>query len=377
MAENNDQERTEEATLKRLEQAREKGQVPRSRELVSIVVLLMGAVALMWFGGGMGGELLKIMQKFFTLTREEILDVTSLGLIIYSAIFHLAWQLSLILLILFFAGLVGASALGGVSFSWKAVRPTFSKISPIQGIKRMFGKQSMVELIKSILKVFLVSGAAFYLMWTSVYDFYQLNIETFPANIYHALDILLNFVMIICSSLLVVVAIDVPFQIWQYKKQLKMTKQEIKDEYKDSEGKPEVKGRIRMLQREMAQGRMMTKVSSADVVITNPDHYSVALCYDSKIYRAPIVVAKGSDFMAIKIREIAAAHDITIVSAASLARAVYFSTELEQQIPDGLFVAIAQLLAYVFQLKQYKKGSGRKPKSLEEKQFQIPTELRR
>ncbi|WP_407331062.1 flagellar biosynthesis protein FlhB [Enterovibrio sp. 27052020O] len=377
MAENEGQERTEDATPRRREQAREKGQVPRSRELASVAVLVIGAIALMWFGESVGEALMETMRKLFTLSREEIFDVTTLGLITYGAIFHIAWPLTTVLLMLFVAGLFGASALGGVSFSWEAARPKLSKMSPLQGIKRMFGMQSMVELLKSILKVALVAGVAFYLMWSSIGDFYQLNVEMFPTNLYHALDILLNFVLLICCSLLVVVAIDVPFQIWQHNDQLKMTKQEIKDEYKDTEGKPEVKGRIRMLQREMAQRRMMAEVPSADVVITNPEHYSVALRYDSKIDRAPIVVAKGSDFMAIKIREIAAEHDISIVPAPPLARAVYYSTELEQQIPDGLFAAVAQLLAYVFQLKQYQKGRGRKPTSLANQQLPIPTELRR
>ncbi|MDD1792444.1 flagellar biosynthesis protein FlhB [Enterovibrio makurazakiensis] len=377
MAENDGQERTEDATPRRRQQAREKGQVPRSRELASVAVLVIGAIALMWFGESVGEALMETMRKFFTLTREEIFDVTTLGLIAYGAMFHIAWPLATVLLMLFVAGLLGASALGGVSFSWEAARPKLSKMSPLQGIKRMFGMQSMVELIKSILKVTLVAGVAFYLMMVSVDDFYQLNIETFPTNLYHALDILMNFVLLICCSLLVVVAIDVPFQIWQHNDQLKMTKQEIKDEYKDTEGKPEVKGRIRMLQREMAQRRMMAEVPTADVVITNPEHYSVALRYDSKIDRAPVVVAKGSDFMALKIREIAAQHDISIVPAPPLARAVYYSTELEQQIPDGLFAAVAQLLAYVFQLKQYQKGRGRKPTSLAEQQLPIPTELRR
>ncbi|MBV7298560.1 flagellar biosynthesis protein FlhB [Enterovibrio paralichthyis] len=377
MAENDGQERTEDATPRRRQQAREKGQVPRSRELASVAVLVIGAVALMWFGEGLGEALMEVMRKLFTLTREEIFDVSTLGLITYGAIFAIAWPLTMVLLMLFAAGLIGAAALGGVSFSWEAARPKLSKMSPLQGIKRMFGKQSWVELLKSILKVALVSGVAFYLMWANLDDFFQLNIETFPTNLYHALEILLDFVLLICCSLLVVVAIDVPFQIWQHNEQLKMTKQEIKDEYKETEGKPEVKGRIRMLQREMAQRRMMAEVPSADVIITNPEHYSVALRYDSKIDRAPVVVAKGSDFLALKIREIAAEHDITIVPAPPLARAVYYSTELEQQIPDGLFSAVAQLLAYVFQLKQYKKGRGRRPKPLADQQLPIPPELRR
>lgn len=377
MAEDVGQERTEDATPRRRQQAREKGQVPRSRELASAAVLVLGAVSLMWFGAHLGKSLMGMMSELFVLTREEIFDIYALKLIVYQSLISLIWPLTQILLMLFFAGFFGACALGGISFSWEAARPKMSKMSPLQGIKRMFGTQSWIELIKSILKIVLVSGVAFYLIWSSRSDFYQLHIEIFPNNLFHALDILLNFILLVCCSLLIVVGIDVPFQLWQHNEQLKMTKQEIKDEYKDTEGKPEVKGRIRMLQREMAQRRMMSEIPMADVVITNPDHYSVALRYDSKVARAPIVVAKGSDFMAIKIREVAAIHDITILPAPPLARAIFHSTELDQPIPDGLFAAVAQLLAYVFLLKQYQKGRGRKPKPLAEKQLPIPSELRR
>lgn len=376
MAEDDGQERTEDATPRRRQQAREKGQVPRSKELASAAVLILGALALMWFGPQLGEALMEMMRQLFILTREEIFDVSALGIIVFNSII-IIWPLLLVLLTLFVAGFIGATGLGGISFSWEAARPKLSKMSPIQGISRMFGKQSLVELIKSILKVLLVAGVASYLVISSVDDFYLLHIETFPKNLYHSLDILLNFVLLICCSLLVVLAIDLPFQVWQHNEQLKMTKQEIKDEYKETEGKPEVKGRIRMLQREMAQRRMMSEVPLADVIITNPEHYSVALRYDSKTDRAPVVVAKGSDFLALKIREIAGEYDITIVPAPPLARAIYFSTELDQGIPDGLFAAVAQLLAYVFLLKQYKKGRGRKPKPLVEKQLPIPTELRR
>lgn len=377
MAENDGQERTEDATLRRRQQARDKGQVPRSRELASAAVLVMGSVSLMWFGAGLGEALMALMSKLFVLTREEIFDVFALELVVYRSLISIIWPFTQVLLILFVAGLFGACALGGISFSWEAARPKLSKMSLLQGFKRMFGTQSWIELIKSILKIVLVSGVAFYLIWNSRDDFYQLHIEIFPSNLFHALDILLNFILLVCCSLLVVVAIDVPYQIWQHNEQLKMTKQEIKDEYKDTEGKPEVKGRIRMLQREMAQRRMMAEVPLADVVITNPDHYSVALRYDNKVERAPIVIAKGSDFMALKIREIAAKHDITILPVPPLARAIYYSTDLDQQIPEGLFAAVAQLLAYVFLLKQHKKGRGRKPKRLVEQQLSIPPELRR
>lgn len=376
MAENDGQERTEEATGRRRQQAREKGQVPRSRELASVAVLVVGAIALMVFGDWVVDHLMEIMQRFFTLERREVFDIHILTRLASDALLHLMLPVIWVLGVLFLAGFLGASGLGGITFSWEAARPKLSKMSPLQGFKRMFGAQSLIELIKSILKVLLVGGAAFYLLWDSVDDFYQLNHEPFPANFAHALDILINFILLICCSLLIVVFIDVPFQIWQHNDQLKMTKQEIKDEFKDTEGKPEVKGRIRMMQRELAQRRMMAEIPNADVIITNPEHFSVALRYDSKMDRAPIVVAKGSDFTALKIREIAASYDITIVPAPPLARAIYYSTELEQQIPDGLFIAVAQLLAYVFQLKQYKQGRGKKPKALIDEQLPIPPEFR-
>ncbi|PSW19531.1 flagellar biosynthesis protein FlhB [Photobacterium sanctipauli] len=361
MAESDGQERTEDATPRRLQQAREKGQVPRSRELASVAVLVAGAVGLMWFGESLGKGLADVMTKMFSLTREEIFDLNRLFAVIWASIWHIAFPLFLVLAFLFCAAVLGAAGLGGISFSVEAAMPKMSKMNPISGFKKMLGKQSIVELIKSILKVSLVAGVAFVLMRGNLEDLFQLTVEVYPQNLFHALDILLGFVLLICCSLLVVVAIDVPYQIWQHNEQLKMTKQEVKDEYKDTEGKPEVKGRIRMLQREMAQRRMMADVPQADVVITNPEHFSVALRYDPEKDSAPVVVAKGTDFLALKIREIANEHQIDIVPAPPLARALYHTAELEQQIPDGLFSAVAQVLAYIFQLKQYRKGRGRKP----------------
>ncbi|MEC6813953.1 flagellar biosynthesis protein FlhB [Photobacterium toruni] len=375
MSDADGQERTEDATARKREQAREKGQVPRSRELASVAVLVSGAVGLMWFGEGLGTALAKVMSRMFTLSREEAFDVHLLFSVIATAIWQVFLPLVIILVFLFTAALIGAAGLGGVRFSSEAAMPKLSKMNPMSGLKRMFGSQSWVELIKSILKVGLVASVAGYLIYSSLNDFFQLSIETFPANYFHALDILLNFVLLICCSLLLVVAIDVPYQIWHFSDQLKMTKQEIKDEYKDSEGKPEVKGRIRMLQREMAQRRMMADVPQADVVITNPEHFSVALRYDPKLDAAPIVIAKGGDHLALKIREIANKHKIDIVPAAPLARAIYYTTELEQQVPDGLFVAVAQVLAYVFQLKAYRRGKGQKP-TLSAAATEIPEELR-
>ncbi|SJL82353.1 flagellar biosynthesis protein FlhB [Vibrio palustris] len=375
MAESDGQERTEDATARRLDQAKEKGQVARSKELASVSVLVVGAVSLMWFGQTLAQGLFNTMQRLFSLSRSEIFDLDKLFQIAEGAITHLFFPVFLILITLFVAALFGASALGGISFSAEAARPKLSKMSPLAGIKRMFGVQSLVELVKSILKVSLVAGMAFFLIVRSKEDLFQLPFDVFPQNIFHALDILMNFVLLISCSLLIVVAIDIPFQIWQHANQLKMTKQEVKDEHKDTEGKPEVKGRIRMLQRESAQRRMMSDVPQADVIVTNPEHFSIALRYKQDSDKAPIVVAKGVDHMAMKIREVAREHDITIVAAPPLARALYHTTELEQEIPDDLFIAVAQVLAYVFQLKQYRRRGGQRPK-LNEDNMPIPPEMR-
>ncbi|MGL4734487.1 MAG: flagellar biosynthesis protein FlhB [Enterovibrio sp.] len=377
MAEQSDQERTEEPTSRRLEQAKEKGQVARSKELASMLVLLGGVISLMWFGADLAKQMQAMMRTIFTLSREDVFDFARLGIIALNAVIEIAKPLAMVLALLFFVGILGATAVGGISVSWSAAMPKFSKLSPLSGFKRMFGLQSWVELAKSLLKVLLVGGVAVYLIWSNAKGIYDISQEPVFVQVPHVVDLLLGFLLFICSSLMVVVAIDVPFQLWQHQNQLKMTKQEIKDEYKDMEGKPEVKGRIRMLQREMAQRRMMANVPTADVIIVNPEHYSVALRYDSKKDSAPVVVAKGTDFVALKIREIASSNNISILRTPALTRAVYYSTELDQQIPDGLFVAVAQVLAYVFQLRQYQKRKGRKPNPLSEKQLPIPPELRR
>ncbi len=376
MAESDGQERTEDATPKRLQQAREKGQVARSKELASVSVLVIGSVALMWFGDALARGLYSVMGRMFNLSREEVFDHVKLLDIALGSLTSLILPLLLILVTLFVAAVVGAAGLGGISFSVEAAMPKASKMNPLSGLKRMVGMQSWVELLKSILKVALVSGMAFYLINAAKEDLFQLSMDVFPQNIFHALDILLNFILLISCSLLIVVAIDIPFQIWQHAEQLKMTKQEVKDEYKETEGKPEVKGRIRMLQREAAQRRMMSEVPQADVIVTNPEHFSVALRYKQDTDKAPIVVAKGTDHMALKIREVAREHDIYVIPAPPLARALYHSTELEQEIPDGLFTAVAQILAYVFQLKQYRKRGGERPK-FKASDLPIPPDLRK
>ncbi|WP_413110697.1 flagellar biosynthesis protein FlhB [Thaumasiovibrio sp. DFM-14] len=375
MAESDDQERTEDPTTRRLQQAKEKGQVARSKELATVTLLVAGAAVMMAGGDKLGQALMRFMGRMFTLSRDELFDFDRLLTVLMQSIWHIFVPLFVILCALFVAALIGAAAIGGVNWSPEAAMPKWSKLNPLSGLKRMVGTQSLMELVKSILKVLLVAGVAAWLMRSSLQDLFEINQEVFPSNIFHALAVLLRFVLLISCSLLVVVVIDVPYQIWQHTEQLKMTKQEVKDEYKETEGKPEVKGRIRMLQREAAQRRMMAEVPQADVIITNPEHFSVALRYNPDLDSAPIVIAKGVDHLALKIREIANENAIDIVPAPPLARALYHTTELEQQIPDGLFTAVAQVLAYVFQLKQHRKGKGQRP-TLAQRNFEPPEDMR-
>ncbi|KFZ36889.1 flagellar biosynthesis protein FlhB [Shewanella mangrovi] len=362
MAENQDgQEKTEEATSRRLEEAREKGQVPRSRELGTSAVLLAAALGFAIAGPSLTSGLSTMMKSLFTIERDQIFDTRSLFNVWGTVISEIGLPILGFIAFLALVSFIGNIVVGGISFSAQAITPKGSKMNPLSGFKRMFGLQALVELTKGIAKFSVVALAAYLLLSLYFPDILNLSQDHLPGNLLHAMDLLWWIFTLLCVSTLLIVIIDVPYQIWNHNKQLRMTKQEVKDEYKDTEGKPEVKGRMRQLQREMAQRRMMAEVPKADVIVVNPEHYAVAVKYDAKKAAAPYIVAKGTDDVAFKIREIAREYNITIVSAPLLARAIYHTTKLDQQIPEGLFTAVAQVLAYVFQLRQYQKGRGRKP----------------
>ncbi|WP_412501535.1 flagellar biosynthesis protein FlhB [Shewanella chilikensis] len=365
MAENEDgQEKTEEATSRRLQQAREKGQVARSKELGTSAVLLAAALGFAMLGPSLAASLASVMSRLFSMERDQIFDTNSMFNVWGIVAAELGWPMAGFILFLGFVAFVGNIVLGGISFSAQAFMPKGSKMNPLNGFKRMFGVQALVELAKGIAKFSVVALSAYLLLSFYFDDILRLSQDHLPGNIRHALELLVWIFILLCASTLVIVVIDVPFQIWNHAKQLRMTKQEVKDEYKDTEGKPEVKGRIRQLQREMAQRRMMTEVPNADVIVVNPEHFAVAIKYDVDKSPAPFVLAKGVDDVAFKIREIAREHQVAIVSAPPLARAIYHTTKLNQQIPEGLFTAVAQVLAYVFQLRQYQKGKGTRPKPI-------------
>ncbi len=364
MAEDSGQERTEEPTPKKLQEAKKKGQIARSKELGTTFVLIMSAVSLLIFGPGIGYGLHTVMERMLSLSRNETYDTTKMFAAWGAVAESLTYPLAMFVLVIIIAAFVGNTLLGGFNFSWQAMAPKGSKMSPLKGFKRMFGPQAAVELIKAILKFGLVAACAFLLIKMYFFEILHLSLETTPGNIAHALEILAWMFLALSCTMVVVSLIDVPYQSYNHHKQLKMTLQEVKDEYKNSEGDPQIKARIRRTQREMSQRRMMQEVPDADVVVTNPTHYSVALKYDTERAGAPIMVAKGGDELALQIRKIAKGNDVPIVESPVLTRALYHTTEVGDQIPEQLFTAVAQVLAYVYQLKRFQKGRGRRPTKL-------------
>jgi len=274
------------------------------------------------------------------------------------------------------ASIIGPIALGGWLFSAQAMQPKFSRMNPLAGLKRMFSMHALAELLKALAKFVVLLAVALLVLKADQDDLLALGHEALEPALQHSALIVAKSAIWLACGLILIAVVDVPFQLWDNRQKLMMTKQEVRDEYKDSEGKPEVKSRIRQLQREMAQRRMMEAVPQADVVITNPTHFAVALKYDPAKGSAPVLLAKGGDFLALKIREIAQENKVMVLESPALARAVYFSTEMDQEIPAGLYLAVAQVLAYVYQIKQYQAGKGKRPAPLSDN-LPIPPDLRR
>lgn len=375
MAESDSGEKTEEPTAKKLTDARKKGQIARSKDLGTMFVLVGSACALLIVGESLASALGNVMTRLFSLSRHEALDIHALYNVLRGSVSEVVSPLMWIFVIIFFAAMVGNTMLGGISFSAEAMAPKLSKMSPLAGFKRMFGVKALVELVKSILKFFVVFIVA-YLLLVNLFDsILGLSVEAIPMNIEHSVSMLSWMFLILALSIGIIVAIDAPYQVWDHNRQLKMSKQDIKDEMKSSEGSPEVKGRIRRAQYEMSQRRMMSEVPDSDVVITNPTHYAVALKYDSNAGGAPKLVAKGIDEMAIHIRTIAKEHKVEIIQSPALARSLYYTADVNEDIPEELFAAVAQVLAFIFQLEAYRKGKARTPTPIS-KNLPIPDEFR-
>lgn len=371
------QDKTEEPTEKRKRDAREKGEIARSKELNTVSVTLAGAGGVLAFGGYLAETLLEMMRMNFSLTREIIVDERSMGAFLLTSGKMAIWAVQPILILLFVISFVAPIVLGGFVFSGSLLQPKFSRMNPLSGIKRMFSMHALTELLKALAKFFVILVVAVAVLASDRQALLSIANEPLEQAIIHSLQVVGWSALWMSAGLLLIAAADAPFQLWQTHKKMKMTKQEVRDEYKDSEGKPEVKQRIRQLQREVSQRRMMAAVPQADVIITNPTHYAVALQYDPENGNsAPLLLAKGSDFMALKIREIGAEHNIQILESAALARAIYYSTEVEHEIPAGLYLAVAQVLAYVFQIRQYHAGKGKRPDPLKT-DLPIPSDLQR
>ena len=360
MAEN-DQEKTELPTQKRREDARRKGQLPRSQDLSAACVVLIAGGALHYLGGGVGAGLQELMQGGLALSREQAMDETFALSQLSGATFTALTACAPVLALTLVAALIAPLSIGGWNLSFGALAPDFSRLSPIAGLKRIFSMRSVVELCKAFAKFGLVALFAVLFLWSKAGEMLGLGSEPTAEAIGHAISLSGQALITFAMALALIAAIDVPWQLWQYTKQLKMSRQEIREEMKESEGSPETKGRIRNLQHERAGRRMMQEVPKADVVVVNPTHYSVALRYDDKRMRAPIVIAKGTDAIAARIREVAAEHLVPIFEAPPLARALHRHVEIGAPIPASLYVAVAQVLTYIYQLRAARRAGDAPP----------------
>jgi flagellar biosynthetic protein FlhB len=361
MAEDSDLERTEEATGRRLSEARSKGNIPRSRELNTFAVMMAGGAALIMLGPGIARGLEENFRHWLTFDHASLNHPELLWSSFIDTVLSTLMLLMPLAVVLIIAALAAPILIGGWMFSFEVMQVDFGKLNPIAGIGRLFSVNGLIELVKAILKAALVGFVAYWVLWGKRAEILSLAAESIAGGVPHMLDMLVWTYVLITASMLLIVAIDVPFQLWHYYFKLRMTKEEVRQEHKESEGDPQIKSRIRAMQRQMARNRMMSAVPKADVIVTNPTHYAVAMVYQEGVMRAPKVVAKGSYLLAQRIRELGEENNVPILSAPPLARALYRHAELDQEIPAALFAAVAEVLAYVYQLRSYNSGAGEMP----------------
>ncbi|MBK4737003.1 flagellar biosynthesis protein FlhB [Noviherbaspirillum pedocola] len=367
MAEDSELEKTEPASQKRLDEARENGDVPRSRELATFAVLMAAGAGLWMSGPRLVGQLGKLLSNSLAFEREQAFDMSLLLTHLGSGIVDVLIAFAPIAAACMLAAIAAPMLIGGFVFSGKAFMPNFAKLNPLSGLMNLVSSHSAVELGKAVAKAVLVGVIAWVVVRGRLDEAMTLATEPLTTGSTHLGHMLLTTFILLIASLAVTAAIDAPYQLWHYANKLKMTREELRQEAKESEGNPEIKAKIRATQREMARRRMMAEIPTADVVVTNPTHYAVALKYTDGKMRAPKVVAKGADEVAAKIREIAGEHRVPLLEAPPLARALYRHTELGDEIPQALYTAVAEVLAYVFQLRAYGRNGGMRP--------QPPTEL--
>jgi flagellar biosynthetic protein FlhB len=344
-------ERTEEPSQRRLQEARERGQLPRSRELTNFATMIGGSGALIAIGGTVAARLADMMRRSFIIDGNSLLTTdsmaASLGAACISALTGILPVFGTLIVMVLLASVV----LGGWNFSAQALAPDFSRLSPLSGLGRLFGLRGVTELAKALLKCFVVGAVCAGIVSWIFGDVLALGHMAPRTAVARGAGLLSWAFVWLCGSLALVAVVDVPLQLFQFKRSLRMTRQELRDESKELDGRPETKQRIRQMQQTLARRRMMHKIPTADVVIVNPTHFAVALKYDPKKMRAPVVLAKGVDLVAQNIRRIAAEHRVPVFEAPRLARALYRSTDLNKEIPNGLYVAVAQVLSYIFRVR--------------------------
>lgn len=370
MADSSGQDKTEEPTAKRLKESREKGQVARSRELNTMVSLFFASLGFVMVGDFMASELVQLFQRDLSLERDWLFDTNKIIEMLSINTTAALKLLAPFFLFMFISVFVGPLLVGGWNFAGKSLQPKFSKLNPFTGIKRVFGPNGLVELLKALAKFILIGAAAIVLAIALRDELAGLGQESIEQGLIHGAQLFFLEFFVLTAMLVVIAIFDVPYQLWNNRKKQRMTRQEVKQENKQTEGNPEVKGRIRALQREVAQRKMLQDVPEANVIIVNPTHFAVALKYEDGKSGAPKVVARGVDHIALKIREIGAAHHVPVFTAPPLARALYYSSEIGQTIPEGLYIAVAKILAYVFQLKNLPGHQAQAPT-----EFEVPKEF--
>lgn len=375
MAEDSGQERTERATPKRREDARKKGQVPRSRELNTTFMMIGAALMIFTFGGHFIAALADMLRDHFTIERAQLTDPRLMIQALRGALQDGVLAVMPFLAVMVVVALAAPLMLSGWTFSTDQISLKWSRMDPLKGLARMFAWRGLMELVKALIKFSFIMTIAVIMLWSDVAELLSLGQQSLQSATVHAAQLVMWTFLVLSCALIVLPLIDVPFQLWDYTRQIRMSHQEIREEYKQSEGSPETRARVRQLQRDMARRRMLQAIPQADVIVTNPTHYAVALRYDQSKMRAPVVVAKGMDLIAAQIREIGAEHRIPVVSAPPLARALYYSTKLDKEIPGGLYLAVAKLLAYVYQLKHWKPQPDKA--KLDMPEFPIPEEFKK
>ncbi|MCA1322622.1 flagellar biosynthesis protein FlhB [Herbaspirillum sp. alder98] len=373
MAEDSDMERTEPATGKRLERAREQGDVPRSREMATCVLLLVGGFAVYAFTGPLVTSLNRLLASTFSFERAAAFDPAVLFEMLSGHLKEIVIAAIPVFFIMTLAAVASPLILGGWLFNGQSLMPKFSKLNPINGITNMVSINSLVELLKAVLKTILVGTVAWMAIMSQMDAMMNLSVESLPMGTRHSVQLLWTSFITMVSALIFIAVLDVPYQIWNYGRKLRMTREEVKQEHKESDGDPHIKAKIRSMQRAMARRRMMAEVPTADVVVTNPTHYAVALKYTEGKMGAPRVVAKGADDVAAKIRELARENKVPLLEAPPLARALHTHTEIGDEIPEALYTAVAEVLAYVFQLRTFGRYGGDRPEQPTE--LAVPTEL--